>query len=117
MTTAHYDLLLRQWGQWSITGGVIPKKMWESKSKWQMDVASEYPEEHDDNSDIDDDLMSDVDRAVCMLRDGYVKAYVVILDTYRNKRRYELCVVDDAVAAFGLKYESLAIPVRRRRYA
>ncbi len=97
---AHAHILLTSWAEWSRTGGVIPKKMWESRAKWQFEVATDYPEEPDGNH-FDDDEMGRVDAVIAGIGRTHVRHYVVILDVYRNGRGYAPDVEDRAIAHFA----------------
>lgn len=97
-------ILLTEWAIWSAEA-IIPKQLHDTSAKWQKEVPSDYPEEsHARPCAFDDETMGNVDRALTSLRN--TKPYVVILDTYRNRKRYHPEVVEEAINAFTLAYWS-----------
>lgn len=99
------DYLLRQWAIWSLNDGIIPKKLFELSPNWHREIPSDYPEEpHTSHCDEDDETMGVVDRVVAELGRTKPKAYVVILDVYRNQRSYHKTVEEEALADFCRLY-------------
>lgn len=108
------DYLLQQWAIWSKSGGGIPKGLHAVSAHWQREIPTDYPEEPDhEQCGCDDEEMSIVDTVVAGLQRVNVKAYVVILDVYRNGRDYHKSAVDEAMRVFEKAYSER--PVQKRR--
>lgn len=103
-SVAHAHILLNRWGEWSRTGGIIPKKLEYALARWQSEVPSDYPEEPEHVGSFDDDEMSLVDRVVAEIGRTHVRYYVVLLDMFRNSREYGRDVEEEAVQHFANLY-------------
>lgn len=102
ITPAYAHVLLSQWGAWSNTGGIIPRRMQALSARWQSEIPTEWPEEPECDYLVttDDDTLGLVDSVVASLRQREVRHYVVLVDVYRNRHTYARQVEDDALRCF-----------------